>query len=99
MTATKYARFNCSAEESRIILRIVDRAEQLSKLHGFDFDRMTTSMDITAAHCNGCELNLSKLVAAPAEDFIHDVFGIRRHIDRKTGEIGGCFLPRCTAHD
>lgn len=28
-------------------------------------------------------------------DFGHDIFGIRRHIDRITGRLGGEFQPRC----
>ena len=41
------------------------------------------------------ELDLQKLLDAPDGDFGHDVFGIRRHINRQTGELENCFLPRC----
>lgn len=54
-------------------------------------------MDLTACHCNGCELDLDRLLLAPDPDFGHDVCGIRRHIDRRTGKLGGCFLPRCAS--
>ncbi len=60
-------------------------------------DAMTISMDITACHANGCPLDLDRLLAAPVADLGHDVLGIRRHISRETGVIGGCFLPRYAA--
>lgn len=51
-------------------------------------------MDVEAAHSNGCPLNLEELLATDDGTFGHDVFGIRRFIDRETGKVGGCFLPR-----
>ncbi len=51
-------------------------------------------MDITAAHRNGCPLKLDELLKAEDFDFAHDVFGIRRYINRKTGKLENCFLPR-----
>jgi hypothetical protein len=58
-------------------------------------DLLETEMDITATHCNGCPLDLEKFLAAPDGDFGHDVFGIRHHINRRTGELENMFLPRC----
>ena len=57
-----------------------------------DFQR-TTMMDIVAVHVNGCPLQLEELLRAPRFDFAHDVFGIRRHINRQTGQLQDCFLP------
>lgn len=87
-------RFDISPEESRIIGKIVDRAESMAIEHGREFDKMSATMDVTACHRNGCELRLSDLLAAPDFDFAHDFFGITRHIDRRTGELMDCFLPR-----
>lgn len=52
-------------------------------------------MDLEACHCNGCPLDLERLRTFPDLDFAHDVFGIRRHINRTTGQLEDCFLPRC----
>lgn len=41
-------------------------------------------------------LRLDALLSAPDFDFAHDVFGILRHIDRATGELGNCFVPRAS---
>lgn len=55
-------------------------------------------MDNFPEASSGCELDLQKLLDAPDGDFGHDVFGIRRHINRQTGELGDCFLPRCAVN-
>lgn len=86
--------FNCTAEEVKTIAGIAARAEQMAKDHGAIYERMTAVMDILATHANGCPLQLSELLAASDGDFAHDVFGIRTNIDRKTGQLTGCFLPR-----
>ena len=36
-----------------------------------------------------------KLYRFPDPSFGHDMAGIGRHMDRSTGRVGGCFLPRC----
>jgi hypothetical protein len=61
---------------------------------GLKADRVDVMMDITACHCNGTPLNLEKLLAFDDFNFAHDVVGIRTHINRRTGEINDCFLPR-----
>lgn len=83
-------------EEMEIIGEIADRAAKLARKHRVSYDRMTAIMDLTAAHANGCPLRLRDLLAADDGNFAHDIFGIRRHIDRNTGKLGGCFLPRFT---
>lgn len=60
-------------------------------------DQSTAVMDIDACHSNGCSLQLDKLLNADDANFAHDVFGIRRFIDRTTGKLDGCFLPRSAA--
>jgi hypothetical protein len=51
-------------------------------------------MDITACHLNGCPLRLGELLGADDANFAHDVFGIRRHLNRETGKLEDCFCPR-----
>lgn len=86
-------KFDCSRFEHGLIEKIVDRAEKM-KPEGMRQSRMDWFMDITACHANGCQLKLDELLVAADFDFAHDVFGIRRHIDRTTGRLGDCFLPR-----
>lgn len=87
--------FDCSAYECEQINEIAERAVAMAKRLGVFYPKMTAVMDVTACHVNGYALDLAKLMAAPDGDFGHDVFGIRRHIDRKDGTIEGCFVPRC----
>lgn len=56
--------------------------------------RLTLTMDITAAHANGCPIALARLLDADDADFGHDVTGIQRHIDRRTGKLRHGFCPR-----
>lgn len=85
--------FTASCTEFELIHRIVLRAEKMQPT-GMQQSRMDWHMDITACHANGCPLRLLELAEADDANFAHDVFGIRRHIDRRTGKLGDCFLPR-----
>jgi hypothetical protein len=91
--------FTVSKTDGEKIREIAKRAHALAveaDVADADF-RMTMTMDLTACHANGCPLKLEELLAAEPFDFSHDVFGIRRHLNRETGELGGCFLPRFAA--
>ena len=61
---------------------------------GLDRSVMNISMDIIATHTNGCKLKLKQLLDADLGDFLHDVSGIGGNLDRNTGVLGNCFLPR-----
>lgn len=83
-----------SKDEARTIHKIAVRAAQAANAYGVQYDVLTADMDITAVHVNTCPLRLNDLLAADDANFAHDVFGIRRHLNRQTGELGDCFLPR-----
>jgi hypothetical protein len=85
-------KWDTTKDEKALIEVIVDRA-----IEAGGGARNDWAMDITACHNNGCPLDLEKLAEAPEFDFRHDVFGIRRHLDRSTGKLGDCFIPRCAA--
>lgn len=71
---------------SKIARRAVNKWQHLNHQH--------VEMDISAAHCNGCPMDLQKLLDADDFNFAHDVLGIRKHLDRETGKLRDCFLPR-----
>jgi len=52
------------------------------------------AMDLTVCH-NQRTVNLSRLLAAAPADFAHDLCGIGEFLDRETGELTDCFVPRC----
>lgn len=87
----KLISFKTTKEETAAISRIVARALAMNP----EYDRKTAHMDLSACHANGCPLDFAKLESFPDYDFAHDVFGIARHIDRETGELTRCFVPRC----
>ena len=87
--------FDVTDLEMWIIERIVERAARLAEDAGCpNLDRLSLTMDLCACHANGCPLKLEELEKADDMDFAHDVFGIRNHMDRNTGKLVGCFLPR-----
>jgi hypothetical protein len=81
--------WNTTAEEQELITGIVNRVQK-------DYpktDRLSLYMDISATHLNGNTLKLAELLADDF-NFYHDVAGIQRHINRKTGKLENCFVPR-----
>jgi len=86
--------FNTTKREAQVIHQIVMRASKMAEELGCEYPPLDIDMDITAAHRNGSALHLTGLLGASDFDFAHDVFGIRRHIDRATGKVGDCFVPR-----
>jgi hypothetical protein len=83
-------------EETAVVDAIVQRYEtEAEKLKALpkSFKRINLSMDIAAAHI-ALPIDLDRLLAADSTTFMHDIGGISRHINRDTGELGGCFVPR-----
>jgi hypothetical protein len=87
-------RFDTTERENDLVLAIVERSEKLDVLGPQPRARLNLVMDLTATHANGCPMDFNKLLTAPDFDFVHDITGIQRHIDRETGKLGNCFLPR-----
>lgn len=84
--------FKVSLEESRIIRDIIKRA--MNRKGSIHLTPLELDMDLCAVHCNGCPLDLEGLLQAPESDFVHDIMGIRQHLNRDTGELTGGFFPR-----
>lgn len=88
-------RFATSAEDFDLIETIATRAVELvasTPIEGYN--KQTAMMDISAVHVNGCPLKLKDLAEADDYNFGHDIFGIIRHLDRRTGHLENCFVPR-----
>lgn len=89
--------FDASRSEVDLMVKIAERFERLVPAHARQ-KRLDLLMDLEACHCNGAPLDLVALHEAASDgDLVHDVAGISRHIDRDTGKLGGCFLPRYAA--
>ena len=66
---------------------------------GVEYDQMTAVMDLDHAH-QDIPLDLETMLDASDDtsvlrsDFIHDIGGIRRHMNRETFKLEDCFVPR-----
>jgi hypothetical protein len=89
---TKLADFSDNREQAT---KACERFEELCGTPR-GYKRINLMMDLTAADgVNGNDpLDWGRLLAADDFNFLHDVGGISRHINRDTGELMNCFLPR-----
>lgn len=80
-------------EEMELLVAIARRFTGANRSYfGLSFSEVL--MDLEATHCNGCTLQLEELLQSEDSDFFHDVSGIVKHLNRRTGQLEGCFLPR-----
>lgn len=89
-----------SVEDRERVERIVDRYIDLcaTSMHHKSDDRESREdriMDLIACHNHACRLDLKKLLEADNFNLLHDVFGIKNCLNRTTGQLENCFLPRC----
>lgn len=84
---------------------VLEKASFIAKaVHKYDRrrDTTTTIMDLIACHNHGCPINFTKMEAwlkNHGVDFniLHDICGINLNLNRKTGKLENCFLPRFAA--
>lgn len=89
--------FVSTSADAELIRQIATRAQELEQRHGHPGrSQRDWEMDVTATHLNGNPLDLAKLLGADDFNFAHDVFGICRHLDRRTGKLADLFSPRCS---
>ena len=87
-------KFTKCKKDLKLIHKIIARAMNMDIFSGVD--RLDMEMDISACHANGNPLDLQRLLDADDFNFLHDVGGIRGHLNRKTGKLTDCFRPRCS---
>lgn len=89
-------KFNVTDAERDLIIKIAHRADKelFGNRQQYDQKVLDTVMDLSACIAQGVPLRLDELLEADKFNFAHDVYGIRRHINRKTGKLENCFLPR-----
>lgn len=88
-----HAKFHATPEELATIKKITDRLATLRKEKYTDDQHWR--MNLIACNTNGTPMDFDKLLHAPDFDFIHDLYGIEKHLDKETGKLTGYFLPRC----
>lgn len=90
-----------------VLRQICERLEGLAekdkgdkKAYYGSSQRIDFIMDLQAANgVNGnAPLDYDRLLDEFDDfNFMHDCMGIQRHMNRETGEIMNCFMPRCSA--
>lgn len=76
------------------IIKLIERAEKFARKYpGVRIDRLTSMLDIENAN-KQYPLDLDAMLAADDSNFVHDFFGIRTNMDRQTGLLANCFVPR-----
>lgn len=81
--------FKTTTRERPLIKRVMERAKAFTS-HSLELE-----MDLTACNANAVRLDFRRLLAFDDSSFLHDVMGIRQHLDRETGELQNEFRPRC----
>lgn len=81
------------ADVDAIVARIVPK---ICASTGANADELSlsTRMDLLATHANGCPMDFERMREADDFNILHDIAGIRKHLNRKTGRIVGFFVPR-----
>lgn len=87
----KWNEFKTTKKDYQTITAIIKRA--LKQMLNVEPNKL--SMDLECAY-NDVGMDLNKLLASDTGDFLHDVSGIQNFIDRETGKLTNCFLPRCS---
>lgn len=87
-------KWDVSPRDGALINKIVERAMAIYEKNDIGRDAMDITMDIEACHLNGCPLRLAEMLVADDFNFMHDIGGINRHLNRQTGKLMNCFLPR-----
>jgi len=85
-------RIHVTAAELAVIDAIVNRA----RIHFPDRDERDIKMDVLATHLTKM-LRLNDLLDTDDFNFVHDIVGIERHLDRQTFTLRDGFSPRFTA--
>ena len=87
---------NVNKQDHELIVQIVDRFIKMYK--EYKKDKLDIVMDIACVHTNIIPLRLIDLLNASVFDFTHDIFGIKRNLNRQTIKLENCFLPRFSQH-
>jgi len=93
----KMFKFTTGREECELLRQIAARAAESYKKLGYDVPKVNFLMDLSITNANGCPLRLAEMLTADESDFMHDIAGINRHLNRETGKLEDLFHPRYAA--
>lgn len=82
--------------ETEVMKRIVERAVRMYLNEGINYEALSVWMDLTYTH-KQYPLRLAALLHSDDMNFAHDIFGMRKHMNREACELENCFVPRYAA--
>ena len=89
--------FTDDKKSIELIGKIAERALKIYSECEVEREKIDIVMDLSACHVT-CPLKLKDMLEWNGQaDFMHDISGIYRHLNRETGELEDCFLPRFVA--
>lgn len=89
-----------TADEKEQVGRIIERVRKLAKSGNpvYTCNMGDLEMDLRAVHAH-TPIDFAALEMMDAFEFAHDISGIDAHIDRLTGALRNCFVPRCAVRE
>jgi hypothetical protein len=91
-----FTEINHTKEDYQLIAKIAKKAVKLYSEYEVKLDYQSTIMDLEVVHHIN-PLKLQELLEANSVNFMHDITGINRHLNRETFVLEECFSPRCTS--
>ncbi|KAA8387894.1 hypothetical protein FOH24_13000 [Acetobacter tropicalis] len=91
-------KFDATDAEAAAVRKIAKRYAHLARTYGdtrkYRAIKLHATMDLLAVNANGCPLDFMRMQDADDFNLLHDVCGIDRHLDRDSGKLLDCFVPR-----
>ena len=84
---------NPTDDEQLFVGTIVAKYADLLDKNSIPYEKFGLEMDILRTH-KLLNLRLKEMANCDDGNFGHDVLGIYRHLNRQTGEMEDCFVPR-----
>lgn len=88
-----------SDEEMELLLTITQRSYDACRHTDIDWIFVEMLLDLINCHAEACALDLEAMTTWPIHDVIHDLIGIRNHLNRETKKLENCFVPRFARRD
>ncbi len=85
--------FHVEPDELLLIEQIVVRYVQLGKIHNVNVAPIETMMDVVFTHTKNYKLNLHAILLTSDHDFLTEIAGIVRNMDRTTGLLKTGYQP------
>lgn len=95
MSTTKTDTKPTPADTAKLLALVANRAARMDLKHNKHNAEDLISWEMTIYHGHrAIPMDLEYLLGFDDFNFAHDVFGLRRHLNRETLKVENCFVPR-----